>query len=377
MLRPLRAALIWLEPSSASQHDLNDLDDPALALGCEAGDALGQANTAEEGFARTLALRPRVGTAAPPCMRAAVTMCSAFAVRGPRSPVAPDAAWARHARTNSRRACCRWLQSLGRYEQTLRCSREQRCLGDQVADHELALGDGPCRRRLCPARRGELVGRCGATRTARRRAQRGARAFGIAAAETEAPAAGWIRAPQWAPAAPNLPGGRLGFDTASQGRHLAKRRNRCPILRARGAECADAGAQVSHFLAWSLGLNGVDVARPNPSNPDRASPAGRPSARPQDRFMKWAMDALRCGRTGAWAGAKASGVVCLPLRAGVSRPGGARRPVPAAPRHRARSCPAQATPHRPGGRRTRRSSRRTSRSSIAAAGRCRCPWSAR
>jgi len=197
----VRAALNWLQQSAEGASELDDL---AIALGGEAGYSMQCANRADEGYARTLALSPRVGPATPPAVAARYwrTLASlgcvaghaesyAAAVRGAAlyAQLGDDVgrfcclgyqiacgarrglgaalgevvaqAWRlepaqRHvyARTNFRWACYRWLQSQGRCEEALACSleqariahdaglygAEQQILGDQVADCELALG---------------------------------------------------------------------------------------------------------------------------------------------------------------------------------------------------------------------------------------------
>jgi predicted ATPase/DNA-binding winged helix-turn-helix (wHTH) protein len=197
----VRAALGWLEQLP---NDNGAVDDLAIALGGEAGYALGQANGADEGFARTLPLRTRIHAATPPavaarywhtlamlgsvaghaesyeaavrgadlyaqlnddarrfgCLIAQIACGARRAVAASLAPVVEEAwrleAGQQHvyARTNFRWACYRWLNSQGRSEEALACSHEQvriahdaglhnaaqQFLGDTVADCELALG---------------------------------------------------------------------------------------------------------------------------------------------------------------------------------------------------------------------------------------------
>lgn len=197
----VRAALSWLEQTSGAGAEHDDL---AIALGGEAGYTLGLANGADEGFARTLTLRSRVTASTPPAVAArfwytlghlgsvaghaesydaavhaadlyarlgdesrrfqALTFRIAIGARrglGASLGAVVEEAWRlepaqRHvyARTHFRWACYRWLHSQGRYEEALACSEEQariaheaglldveqQCLGDTVADSEMALG---------------------------------------------------------------------------------------------------------------------------------------------------------------------------------------------------------------------------------------------
>ena len=197
----VRAALGWLEQSAEVAGELDDL---ALRLGGGAGYALSLASGADEAFVRTLALRTRVNAATAPAVaarfwqtlaelgavaghvesydaavrgaelyaslkddsrrfRCLTSQIACGARRGLGAALGPvvDEAWRLeagqqhlYARISFRWACYRWLNTQGRHAEALACSQEQariahdagffdaqqQCLGDQVADSELALG---------------------------------------------------------------------------------------------------------------------------------------------------------------------------------------------------------------------------------------------